>query len=104
MSELFIGLCSYLALQSNADKACRTASGQAYNQSILRPYFDEEQKRAESWGLGLYTSLPYNKPLGAVALIGYESYKKDFKIYLTNSINLEYSNFNAYTCNLKWEF
>lgn len=104
MSELLVGLCSYMALQGSGDRACRTATVQAYNQSLLRPYFDQEQKQLEHYGLGVYETLPLYKPIGAISLFGYEAYKKDFKLPLTNSINLEYSNLNSYTCNLKWSF
>jgi hypothetical protein len=102
MGDLFIGLCSYLALHGNGDNACHTAASQAYNQSIFKPYYEEQEKAAGKYGLGIYNTLPMNKPLGAIALIGYDAYKKDFKIPLTNNINLEYN--NSYTCNLKWEF
>lgn len=104
MNDLLMGLCTYMALQANGEKACRTATDQAYNQSSIKPQLEAKQKELERYGLGVYETLPLNKPIGAISAIGYEAYKKDFKLPLTNRINLEYSNFNKYTCNLKWEF
>jgi len=104
MNDLLVGLCSYLALNGQGTNACHTAVNQAYNISALKPIVDTQQKQLEKEGTALYSSLPLHTPLGAMSFLSYEAYKKDFKIPLTSSINVEYSNFNAYTCNLKWSF
>jgi hypothetical protein len=104
MNELLMSLCSYMALQANGDKACRVATNQLYSQSSIKLELDARQKDVEQYSLGIYNNLPLNKPLGAVSIFGYELYKKDIKVPLTSNINLEYSNFNTYTCNLIWRF
>ncbi len=104
MNELLVGLCSYMALSSQSNQACHVAINQAYNISALKPIVDTQQAHLEKAGTAVYSSLPLHDTLGAISLLGYEIYQKDLKLPLTNSINLEYSNFNAYTCNLKWEF
>jgi hypothetical protein len=105
MNDLLIGLCSYLAIQSTqGNTACRTTVGQAYNISALKPIVNTESKQLEKEGLALYQSLPGRTSLGAMSFLSYEVYKKDFKVPLTNSINLEYNNFNIYSCNLKWSW
>lgn len=104
MNELLMSLCSYMALQGSGNQACHTAVDQAYNISALKPIVDTQQKQLEKEGTALYSSLPLHEPLSAASFLTYEAYKKDFKLPLTNSINLEYSNFNVYTCNLKWSF
>ena len=104
MNELLVGLCSYLALNGQSNQACHVAINQAYNISALKPMVDTQQAHLEKAGTAVYSSLPLHDALGAVSLLGYEIYQKDLKLPLTNSINLEYSNFNTYTCNLKWSF
>lgn len=99
-----MGLCMYMGLQTSGEKACRAATNQAYNQSDLKPELEARQKELEHYGLGVYKGIPFNDELGAVSVLGYEAYKKDFKLPLTNRINLEYNNFNTYTFNFKWEF
>lgn len=93
-----------MAFQGSGDRACHAAVNQAYNQSAIKMYYDLEQKQLEIQGLGIYNNIPLNKPLGAMSVLGYYIYRKDFKIPLTNGVNLEYTNFNSYTCNMKWSW
>lgn len=104
MNELLVGLCGYLAFSGSGNTACRVTTSQVYNQSIVKTYFDGEQHELERYGLGIYHTVPLNQPLGFAATFGYEVYKKDFKLPLTNNVNVEYSNSNTYTCNLTWSF
>lgn len=102
MNELLVGLCSYMALKSDGDTACRTTVNQAYNVSIVKPYIDHNQSHLEKEGAALYNPLPL--PVRATSFLIYDTYRKDFKIPLTNNVNMEYNDFNKYTCNLKWSW
>jgi len=105
MNDLLVGICSYMAINtSNGTNACHTAVNQMYNISSIKPIFDQEQHQLEAEGAALYQSLPGHTPLGAASFLTYDIYKKDFKIPLSNHINLEYYNYNTETCNLHWEF
>ena len=104
MGDLLISLCSYMALQGSGVNACHSAVTASYIQSGIKPVLDEEQHYFEKRSAALYSQIPYNHPLGAIFLLGKDIKEKDFKIPLDNHVNLEYINFNAYTCNLRWEF
>src|SRR5271166_5941271 len=98
MNDLLIGLCTYLSLGAQSDQACRVTINQAYNISSVKPLIDTQQAHLEKQGLALYSALPLHDLTGAISLLAYEAYKKDFKLPLTNNINLEYN--GSYICNL----
>lgn len=83
--------------------ACNKAIMAAYIQSGTQSVVDAQQHAIERSGQSLYESLPFNKPLSAISLLGYSVYKKDIKIPLYNHVDLEYSN-SSYTCNIHWGF
>lgn len=105
MNELLVGLCSYLSIQSsNGTQACHAAISSAYTQSSIKPLLDREQKELEQEGLSIYSTLPYNKPLGATLFLANDIYKKDYKIAVASHIDLEYTNYSEYKCTLSWGF
>jgi len=93
-----------MALQGSGVNACHSAITASYTQSGVKSILDEEQHYLEKRGATLYSQIPYNAPLSAMLFLGKDIKEKDFKIPLDNHVNLEYSGFNAYTCNLRWEF
>ena len=104
MNDLLVGICGYLALQGNQINACHTAINQTYNISSYKPMFDARQKELEKYSQELYEEMPLKAPISALSAVIYETVKKDYKIPISNHVNLEYTNFNTGTCNLKWEF
>lgn len=104
MNEFLMGLCSYLALQTQqGNNACHQAIKAGYYQSPLKSYIDSEQSYYEKEGTALYYSLPLHTPLSAASLLTYNLYKREFKIPIDSHINLEYNN-TSYACNLTWGF
>jgi hypothetical protein len=105
MSDLLIGLCSYFTLQSGMQtNACHTAITQIYTISPIKQPIEAEEQYIANYGKNLYMQIPLHDPLGAIFFIGNDIYKKDYKIPLYNHVDLEYSNYTNYTCNLHWSF
>lgn len=95
-------LCTQYML-SGTNRACSQAIPYFYPRAgALYSTIEAESKSVEKWGTGLYNDLPLNKPLGALSLLGYETFKHDYKIPVSSHINLEYN--GSYSCNLHWEF
>lgn len=102
MEQLLLQLCSSYML-SGGIQACNKVMPIAYQHSgAFYSTIESESKSIEKWGTNIYNELPYNKPLGALSLLGYETIKRDYKIPVSSHINLEYN--GKYSCNLHWEF
>jgi hypothetical protein len=102
MEQLLLQLCSSYML-SGGIQACNKVMPIAYQHSgAFYSTIEDESKYIEKQANFLYESLPYNKPIGALAYIGYDIYKNDYKIPVSSHINLEYN--GKYSCNLHWEF
>jgi hypothetical protein len=105
MSDLLIGLCSYFTLQSGMQtNACHTAITQVYNISPIKQPLEAEQKYWEAQGVSIYKQIPLHNPIGAIFFIGNDIRSKQYKIPLYNHVDLEYSEYRNYTCNLHWSW
>lgn len=104
MKEWLLGLCGYLALNGQGPQACQSVINASYIQTGAKSWIDSEQYYLETSSRTFYETLPGNKPLGAAAAVFYEVRQQDYKLPLYNHVELEYSHYTNYTCNLHWNW
>lgn len=102
MEQLLLQLCSSYML-SGGVQACNKVMPIFYQHSgAFYSTIETESKYIEKQANFLYEAVPYSKPIGFVAYVGYDIYKNDYKISVSNHINLEYN--GKYSCSLHWDW